>query len=335
MWKEPPYFKDILDPETPGVDKYIKLVSVPDYGDDTEVHHIVPVAYFEDVLGLKNCRMAGSPDMAKGNLVRLSKGRHVLAHFYLAKYAKKCIAVQMRNAFCLTYQTTDFSKVTEEEVRSRIDEINAEYRRLKTARKEHKDGAEIRRTDTCVSMNTWKDGHKVGVSAKWYPEGKLRELCSHELGLTIEQKRFSFPLTVKRDGSSGIEARGMGIHLELIQPTPEDTLLCASMKGASIMAGGPCHGYGFNDEFNITVTYGEGRNIHARGECTWEKTGKFLSLAKRNALVRGIRSVRAYASLMGMKLSEASEYMLSMLERSIPEAEPMPVPAVPAFPGAA
>lgn len=155
------YIEEAIDSQCEYGRKYLELVSGCDYGDNLEVHHIVPVAYFSDVLGIKECRTSRSPDMARENLVSLSKGRHVLAHFYLAKCAKPCIMVQMRNAFCLTYQTTDFSKVTEEEVISRMDEINSEYGKMKAC-KGHKDGVGVRKTNKLITYTTWKGGEQCG-----------------------------------------------------------------------------------------------------------------------------------------------------------------------------
>lgn len=328
MWKEPPYFREILDPETPGVDRYIALVSSPDSGKDTEVHHIVPVAYFKDVLARTDCRMAGSPDMNPVNLVPLSKGRHVLAHFYLAKYAKKCIAVQMRNAFCQTYQTTDFSKVTEEEVLSRIDEINAEYSRLKTAKKEHKDGVDIRRTKTCVSLNNWKDGKKVGVSMQWAPDGTVKKVHDHEQGILVDKVKVKFVnpapngIKVSAENTDGIKF----VDIEIVQSTPEASMLCVRGNRMEIMVGSqhPDRGY------SLSITYGTSTRWY-EGDNTWKKAGEFLSRDFRHVLVRGIRSVKMYASLMGMELNENFKHMLFMLENCIPEVEPLPIPEIPSF----
>lgn len=337
MWTEPPYFKDILDPETPGVDKYIKLVTVPDSGDDTEVHHIVPVAYFEDVLGLKNCRMAGSPDMAKGNLVRLSKGRHVLAHFYLAKYAKKCIAVQMRNAFCLTYQTTDFSKVTEEEVISRIDEINREYRKLKNSKKEHKDGVEIRRTKSCVSQNTWKDGKPTGISMKWYPDGSIRYIHNHEWCFTIEKKTYKqYPNYNDYQIYGAFEQGGtMGKYAAFNK---------VGMRMEEFTSGGV--GVTFHihvGDKDVTVQYNtstrnyEWFNHHEyvwfdKYEQRWAAFLEYLGKEENSVIAKGIRSLRKYIDMLGTELAGGGAHLLDILESIVGEGESYPAFDVPEFP---
>lgn len=167
------YLEEAIDTETEYGRKYIELVSRADTGDCLETHHIVPVAFFADVLGIKTCRTSNSPDMEQSNLVALSHGHHVLAHFYLAKCARSCISVQMCNAFCLTYNTTDFASITEEDVLSRIEEIDAEYRKMKSSGKLHKDGIERRRTRNLLTVTTWKDGKKDGPYISRRPDGTI------------------------------------------------------------------------------------------------------------------------------------------------------------------
>jgi hypothetical protein len=335
MWKEPPYFREILDPETPGVDRYIALVSSPDSGKDTEVHHIVPVAYFKDVLGRTDCRMAGSPDMNPANLVPLSKGRHVLAHFYLAKYAKKCIAVQMRNAFCQTYQTTDFSKVTEEEVLSHIDEINAEYSRLKKAKKVHKDGVEIRRTSTCVSMTNWKDGKKVGMSAKWYTNGSLRGFSDSYTDMQFtahchNENPIGFMLYGKLNCRTGYDLYIDVCDYQANGKKPE------ALRGIIKIY---CGGRSF--ELMDSMSYG---SYSVRISCypdgihsydVWDKTRRFLHSKYGNTpmLSRAIRSIRQYAKMFGIKFSDSFSFMLSQLEDCTMDVEPFQSYTLPEFPG--
>lgn len=335
MWNIPPYFDEILDPEAPGVDKYISLVSNPDSGKDTEVHHIVPVAYFKDVLGRTDCRMAGAPDMNPVNLVPLSKGRHVLAHFYLAKYAKKCIAVQMRNAFCQTYQTTDFSKVTEEEVLSRIDEINAEYARLKNAKKEHKDGVEIRRTKTSVSLNNWKDGKRTGISAHWGVNGNLRGMLDTDTGdsftcLGWKDKPYGFMMYGRSRGNLGY-----GLYIDVrdylasgITPTPTRGYLRVHYEGRVL-------------ELMDTMSYGSYKIILSSypgkiyyGNEVWEHARTFLhrKSVNRAGLSGAIRSVRKYSEMVGIVLSDSFSFMLSQLEDCAFESEQLKSYDVPTFP---
>ena len=156
------YIEDAIDMDNEYAHKYLALVSVCDKDCATHLHHIVPVAYFRDVLGIKECRFSGSPDMDPENLVHLSVGRHMLAHFYLMKCARKCIKAQMINAFQLSYNTTDSSKITEEEVLARMNEIDAEYRMYKDGKRPHKDGAAFSRTKFGTSYVSWKDGEKNG-----------------------------------------------------------------------------------------------------------------------------------------------------------------------------
>ena len=167
------YIEEAIDTNSEYGKKYLALVSRNDTGSNLETHHIVPVAYFADVLGYKECRLSSSPDMVSENLVSLTRGHHVLAHFYLAKCARKCISIQMINAFCLTFQTTDFSSITEEDVLSRIDEIDIEYRKMKSMKKRHKDGIEERHTRNLTSMTTWKNGEKCGPHISMRPDGTI------------------------------------------------------------------------------------------------------------------------------------------------------------------
>lgn len=97
----------------------------------SHTHHIIPVAYFRHVLKIKDCRRLGCLDMSEDNLVELSVGQHLLAHYYLMKSARHCIKNAMERAFACMYNTSDISAITEADVLARIHEIEAEYRRIK------------------------------------------------------------------------------------------------------------------------------------------------------------------------------------------------------------
>lgn len=328
--KSVPHLSEILDPRSPYSRKYRELVSRPDYCDNTETHHIVPVAYFEDVLGMVGCRTAGSPDMYPENLVPLSRGHHVLAHFYLAKAARKCIAVQMRNAFCLTFQTTDFSKVTEEDVLSRIGEINAGYKKMKSMRKEHKDGTEIRRTATCVSLNSWKDRKPVGVSVKWSPDGTVREIHDHDMCFTVNGSETEYGTEFKIYGDfrkGGRMAKDCYLN---------NRINIWVYQYADSEYGGHIH-----------ITLGRSRmliSFSSTGnfeywEKPWNKSEseframlKFLNDEKHFEFVKCIRSIRPYARHLGRKLPQGTSVILRKLEDAIPKAEPLAPLKIPKFP---
>lgn len=120
MWKEPPHIEQAVDLDSPWAKKYLELVSRPDSGIATEVHHIVPVAFYEDVLGVLTTRQSGTPDMIPGNLVKLSRGHHLLAHYYLYRCCRQCIRAQMASAVSMMLNAKDLeirlSELTEEQV---------------------------------------------------------------------------------------------------------------------------------------------------------------------------------------------------------------------------
>ena len=317
------YIEEAIDTGSEYGRKYLELVSRGDYGDNLEAHHIVPVAYFADVLGIKECRTSKSPDMAKENLVSLSRGHHVLAHFYLAKCARKCIAVQMRNAFCLTFQTTDLSSVTEKDVLSRIDEIDREYRKMKSMKKEHKDGIEIRRTKTCVSMNKWEDGKPVGISMKWGADGTVREVEDHESGIIVQNlvmggfKRAR--MFVKRDGKKhifaditdghSIDVHANGMYIELANNT---------------YCGYWCRMLGKYSTL--------GKDVY--GDDLPPRLKQFLSKDSRKVLSMAILSIRQYVSMMRFGMSPTTNHMLLLLEECAIDTERLPTFNLPAFPAA-
>ena len=124
------YLNDAIDTNSEYGKKYIRLVSHADTNTCVEGHHIVPVAYYKHVLHISNCRTKGSIDTETSNMVNLSKGHHLLAHYYLMKCAKQCISYYMECAFKQSYKTTDVSDITERDVIRRIPDIDAAYNNL-------------------------------------------------------------------------------------------------------------------------------------------------------------------------------------------------------------
>lgn len=179
------YLEEAIDTGCEYGKKYMKLVSKDDMCAYTEEHHIVPVAFFRDVLGITTCRQASSPDMDSKNLVKLSKGHHLLAHYYLMKCARKCIRTQMVNAFRCTYKTGAVSEITEADVLDRMKEIDAEYAKLKDGKVPHKDGVTGTVTKTSTSVCEWKDGKKVGWYVKKNRRGEIVELGDHDTGMRL------------------------------------------------------------------------------------------------------------------------------------------------------
>lgn len=331
------YIEEAIDIGSEYGMKYLELVSRGDYGDNLEVHHIVPVAYFSDVLGIKECRTSKSPDMVKDNLVSLSRGHHVLAHFYLAKCARKCIAVQMRNAFCLTFQTTDFSSVTEEDVLSRIDEIDREYRKMKSMKKEHKDGIEIRRTKTCVSMNKWEDGKPVGISMKWDTDGKIREVEDHKSGITVQNIVMGgiprLRVFIKVDG---VENTRMVNGKHMLVEVANDFCIeihALGHAGMTLYSSVPYRG------FSASMFWGPSSSKNINGgdgnDDFWEQVKNFLSKKNRQCLSTVILSIRQYASMMSMDMSLKTNHLLRLLEECAVDTERLPAFNLPEFPAAA
>lgn len=182
--KYPKHIEYAIDMESPYAKKYLELVSKPSTCKFTEDHHIVPVAYFVDVMGISDVRRPGSLDMAKENIVTLSKGRHLLAHYYLVRCAQKCIRSQMVNAFRRMYNDRD--KWDDKEVLKKSKEIDRFYRSLKGKKIPHKDGTEEVSRDNLVSTRQWKDGANVGLELKRRPNGKFVEITDHDAGIRIE-----------------------------------------------------------------------------------------------------------------------------------------------------
>ena len=124
------YLNDAIDTNSEYGKKYIRLVSHADTNTCVEGHHIVPVAYYKHVLHISNCRTKDSIDTEPSNMVNLTKGHHLLAHYYLMKCAKPCISYYMECAFKQSYKTTDVSDITELDVIRRIPDIDAAYNNL-------------------------------------------------------------------------------------------------------------------------------------------------------------------------------------------------------------
>lgn len=180
--KYPKYIEEAIDIKSPYAKKYLKIVSRADIGDKTEDHHIVPVAYFEDVLGLKGCRKAYSPDMDSSNIVSLSPGRHLLAHYYLYKCARKCIRPQMASAVSMMFSLKDLDK--------RISELTErQAKEIANAKEEAKDfsGWKTRLLRFgLVSKILYKDGKKVyGFILK--PDGTVRQYDDRRYGFTVDE----------------------------------------------------------------------------------------------------------------------------------------------------
>lgn len=140
--------------------KYIDLVSKSDTGLFKHVHHIVPVAYFKNVLGDTNARARGARASHKSNIVSLTVGHHLLAHFYLMKSAKGCIAGQMKRAFRFLYDATSVDDITEADVLTRMQELdNAYYETIKHVGQWSKDGKFIALhssiKEAALSVNAW------------------------------------------------------------------------------------------------------------------------------------------------------------------------------------
>jgi len=83
-----PHLSDCIDLDSPFAQDYIAIISTPDTGNAVENHHIVPAAYYKYVLGCEKTRQVSSLDMVPENIVPLSKERHILAHYYLARCIK-------------------------------------------------------------------------------------------------------------------------------------------------------------------------------------------------------------------------------------------------------
>lgn len=179
------YINECIDSETEFGKKYLSLVSKDDELMATHLHHIVPVAYFKDVLGISECRKKGSPDMDPDNLVKLSVGKHLLAHYYLMKCAKKCIKAQMVNAFMCTYKTTSVDGITEEDVLARMAELDAEYAALKNGKRPHKDEITISNGKNTHRLTRWLNGEKYGTYVVYDNNGRIKELGKYGTHIKI------------------------------------------------------------------------------------------------------------------------------------------------------
>lgn len=191
----PKYIEEAIDLKSPYAKKYLKIVSRADIGSKTEDHHIVPVAYFEDVLGLKGCRKAYSPDMDRSNIVSLSPGRHLLAHYYLYKCSRKCIRPQMASAVSMMFSLKDLDK--------RISELTErQAKEIANAKEEAKEfsGWKTRRLSSgFVSKILYKGGKKVyGFIMK--PNGKVRQYDDRRYGIVVDEWNGEVSLFVPDGG---------------------------------------------------------------------------------------------------------------------------------------
>ena len=184
------YINECIDSETEFGKKYLSLVSKDDEVMATHLHHIVPVAYFKDVLGISECRKKGSPDMDPDNLVKLSVEKHLLAHYYLMKCAKKCIKAQIVNAFMCTYKTTSVDGITEDDVLARMTELDAEYAALKNGKRPHKDEITMSNGKNTHRITRWLNGEKYGPYVVYDNKGRIKELGKY--GTEIKIRLFYF-----------------------------------------------------------------------------------------------------------------------------------------------
>lgn len=318
------YLEDAIDTKSEYAKKYLDLMSRPDSGNSTEIHHIVPVAFFADVLGLKNCRTPGSQDMKPENLVSLSRGHHVLAHFYLAKCARRCINVQMKNAFCLSFDTTDLSTVTEEDVLDKVDEITAAYVKMKSMGKVHKDGIEVRRTRTCITACNWFNGKRVGPIAKWTPDGTIREISCPDDYIIITKDTHTWHgnnngFTVKIEHACGPH----NIEIDLYDGDRNNTVCLECYCGGRSFELSNRWGFTSNPEYDRSRIYDNG--------VIMDSLSKLMNSSMETAkgMARAVNSIRQYARMLNFNPSRTLSDMIDMVVAAAPKAEPFPVYEIP------
>jgi hypothetical protein len=250
----------------------------------------------------------------------------------------------MRNAFCQSYQTTDFSKVTEKEVLDRIEELNAEYRKLKCAKKEHKDGPEIRRTRTCISLTNWKGGIKTGLGARWYTNGALRELINTDDGtkfIVIDWKNHALP-----DEQHPIPY-GFYSYTKPIKNSNSELYIDVRDYCASGMSAGTLRSYikvsfgGYVMELQDAMAWG-GYQLHAsiypctyHGDDIWVKVRNFFNTEHTYITIisRAILSIRQYSKMFNIVYSKSFLFMLAQLEACVCDLNPLDEYTMPEFPG--
>lgn len=153
------YINKVIDVNSEYGKKYLDIVSKGDTGAYTRIHHIVPASYFKDVLGDDDPRAKGARGSHESNLVSLTDGHHLLAHFYLMKCAKKCIARQMRRAFHVMYSMTHATALTENDVLKLSNELDTAYCSLTRIEQWTKDGKFVATYPTiqaaAVAVNAW------------------------------------------------------------------------------------------------------------------------------------------------------------------------------------
>lgn len=176
------YLSSAIDMNSKWSKKYIKLVSSSDRGDSLEVHHIVPVAFYEIVLGKSYTRHSDSIDMKKENLVSLSRGHHLLAHYYLYKCAMPCIKAAMAGALSMMLKGRDvkerLSELTEKQV---LEMANAADEAKKFS------GWKVRRLPTgFIGKYLYVEG-KITHGFILKPNGSVRRYADHVNGFVLDE----------------------------------------------------------------------------------------------------------------------------------------------------
>ena len=184
------YIEECIDTTSEYGQKYLALVAKNDTVSATHTHHIVPVAYYKDVLGITKCRASNSIDMDASNLVKLSVGKHLLAHYYLMKCARPCIKAQMTNAFMCTYKTTDTKSITEDEVIARMHELDSMYAKLKNGKRPHKDGIVISNGKNTHRLSNWVGGEKSGPYVVYDNANFIQELGIYNSAVRVHFTYF-------------------------------------------------------------------------------------------------------------------------------------------------
>lgn len=151
--KHPKHIEHAIDLESPYAKKYLELVSKPSTSKFTEDHHIVPVAYFADVMGISECRSANSP---------------------VYRCARPCIRAQMANAVSLMFSLNDLnirlSELTDmqaKEIANARDEVKA-FTGWKT----------VRVHGGFIGKYLYDEGKPV-YSFLLKPNGKVRKYVDH------------------------------------------------------------------------------------------------------------------------------------------------------------
>lgn len=176
------YLEDAINMKSPWAKKYLELVSRDDQCENTVTHHIVPVAFYEYVLHRTDTRQAGSPDMEGENLVKLSGGHHLLAHYYLYRCARPCIKPQMASAVSMMFNLKDIdlrlSELTEQQAK--------EVARAKDEAKEFT-GLKIRNVPGGFIGKYYYENGKLVYSFLMKPNGKVRKYVDNVNGFCTDE----------------------------------------------------------------------------------------------------------------------------------------------------